>query len=62
MEWFQKGIADPPHANMSMTYMATFVVILLLFGGLFLAWEATNGLLPEIVATMDQPVSELSPR
>ena len=37
MEWFQGGLADPPYANMSTTYMATFFVIALLVGGLFLA-------------------------
>ena len=62
MEWFQEGLADPPHASMSTTYMATFFVIALLFGGLFMAWEATHGLLSEVVATIEQPPSELSPR
>jgi hypothetical protein len=47
---------------MSTTYMATFFVIALLVGGLFLAWEATHGLLSEVVATIEQPSSEPSPR
>jgi hypothetical protein len=58
----QEGIADPPPVNMSKTYMAAFLVIALLAGGVFLMWEATGGLLPQIVAAMDQPASELSPR
>lgn len=62
MDWFQEGIAAPPPVNMSKTYMAAFFVIALLSGGVFLVWEATGGLLPEIVATIDQPASELSPR
>ena len=61
MEWFQGGLADPPYANMSTTYMATFFVIALLVGGLFLAWEATHGLLLDVVATIEQLASELSP-
>jgi hypothetical protein len=47
---------------MSTTYMATFFVIALLVGGLFLAWEATHGLPSEVVATIEQPSSEPSPR
>ena len=62
MDWFQEGIAAPPPVNMSKTYMAALFVIVLLAGGVFLVWEATGGLLPEIVATIDQPASELSPR
>ena len=52
----------PPPVNMSKTYMAAFFVIALLAGGVFLVWEATGGLLPEIVATIGEPASELSPR
>ena len=26
MDWFQEGIADPPHVNMSKTYMAAFLL------------------------------------
>ena len=61
MEWFQEGLADPPHASMSTTYMATFFVIALFVGGLFLAWEATHGLLLDVVATIEQPASEIAP-
>ena len=61
MEWFQEGLSDPPHASMSTTYMATFFVIALLVGGLFLAWEATHDFLLEVVATIEQPASEIAP-
>ena len=58
----ERSIAAPPPVNMSKTYMAALFVIVLLAGGVFLVSEATGGLLPEIVATIDQPASELSPR
>ena len=47
---------------MSATYLATFFVIALLLFGAFLFVEFTSTFIPEIVATVDQPASELSPR
>jgi len=62
MEWFQEGLSDPPTASIAKTNLAAAFVIALLIGGVFLVWELTNVLSPEVVATIDQPAPQLAPR
>ena len=61
MEHYEEDLATPS-VSMSATYLATFFVIALLLFGAFLFVQFTGSLIPEIVATLDQPASELSPR
>ena len=43
----------PASGTMSTTFLATFFVIALLVGGVFLFWHPTGTMMPEMIASVD---------
>ena len=60
MEDYQEDLCGPATGAMSTTFLATFFVIALLVGGVFLFWNLAGPMVSEILASGD-PAAQVLP-